>query len=137
MATTAIQLPFAPRADGWAFCWPLPWYLTCLSATPEAMEQALIRRPATPARTPALIDDASLAYLTVTREDADPQRPFRLGATAYGPSGEELARDLVAHIDTWGAARLAVPRLTITPSDTGDAPGHTINKPESRITLTY
>ncbi|MBZ6101088.1 methyltransferase, FxLD system [Streptomyces olivaceus] len=108
-----------------------------LEATPEAMEQALIRRPATPARTPALIDDASLAYLTVAREDADPQRPFRLGATAYGPRGEELARDLVAHIDAWGAARLAVPRLTITPSDTGDAPGHTISKPETRITLTY
>jgi len=64
-------------------------------------------------------------------------RPFRLGAAAYGPGGEELARDLVAHIDTWGSDRPAVPRMTVTPADKGAAAGHVINKPESRIALMY
>ncbi|MGW6220339.1 hypothetical protein ACWF8U_10740 [Streptomyces olivaceus] len=40
MATAAIQLLFAPRADWWAFCWPLPWYLTCLSALAWAVLRA-------------------------------------------------------------------------------------------------
>ncbi|WP_108987708.1 methyltransferase, FxLD system [Streptomyces coelicoflavus] len=108
-----------------------------LEVTQEAMEQDLVRRPATPGRSPVLVEDDSLAYLTVTREDVDPERQFRLGAAAYGPRGEELAHDLIAHIDTWGVARLAVPQMTITPSATQAAPGHMISKPESRVTLTY
>lgn len=108
-----------------------------LEVTPEAVEQDLIRRPAAPGRSPVLVDGGSLAYLTVTREGADPDRPFRLGAAAYGPRGEELAHDLIAHIEAWGAARLAVPRMTVALSATGAAPGHVIGKPESRITLAY
>ncbi|GAA2703759.1 hypothetical protein GCM10010095_80180 [Streptomyces anthocyanicus] len=108
-----------------------------LEVTPEAEEQALIHRPAAPGRSPVLVEGGSLAYLTVTREGVDPDRPFRLGAAAYGPRGEELAHDLIAHIDAWGAARLAVPHMTVTSSATGTAPGHVINKPESRITLAY
>ncbi|MEQ6027987.1 methyltransferase, FxLD system [Streptomyces salinarius] len=108
-----------------------------LEVTPEAVEQDLIRRPAAPGRSPVLVDGGSLAYLTVTREGADPDRPFRLGAAAYGPRGEELAHDLVAHIEAWGAARLAVPRMAVTLSAAGAAPGHVIGKPESRITLAY
>ncbi|WP_405698319.1 methyltransferase, FxLD system [Streptomyces coelicoflavus] len=108
-----------------------------LEVTPEAVEQDLIPRPAAPGRSPVLVESGSLAYLTVTREGIAPNRPFRLGATAYGPRGEALAHDLIAHIDAWGAARLAVPQMTITPSATGAAPGHVISKPESRITLAY
>ncbi|MFJ9675790.1 methyltransferase, FxLD system [Streptomyces sp. NPDC101221] len=108
-----------------------------LEVTPEAVEQDLIRRPAAPGRSPALVDGGSLAYLTVTREGADPDRPFRLGAAAYGPRGEDLAHALIAHIEAWGAARLAVPRMTVALSATGAAPGHVIGKPESRITLAY
>ncbi|MET9820638.1 MULTISPECIES: methyltransferase, FxLD system [unclassified Streptomyces] len=108
-----------------------------LEVTPEAVKQNLIRRPAAPGRSPALVEDDSLAYLTVTREGIDAERPFRLGAAAYGPRGEELAQHLIAHIDAWGAARLAVPQLTVTLSTTGTAPGHVISKPESRISLTY
>ncbi|MYR41092.1 methyltransferase, FxLD system [Streptomyces sp. SID5910] len=108
-----------------------------LEVTPEAAEQHLIHRPATPSRSPALVEDDSLAYLTVTREDADPQRPFRLGTAAYGPRSKELAQSLITHIDAWGAARRAVPQMTITPPTTGPAPDHVITKPESHITLTY
>ncbi|MFJ8806080.1 methyltransferase, FxLD system [Streptomyces sp. NPDC102490] len=108
-----------------------------LEATAEAISQDLIHRPATPGRSPVLVEGGSLAYLTLTREGVDPERPFRLGAAAYGPRGEELAHDLIAQIDAWGTARLAVPRMTVTPSATGAAPGHIINKPESRLTLAY
>ncbi|MEU7213038.1 methyltransferase, FxLD system [Streptomyces sp. NPDC044989] len=108
-----------------------------LEVTPEAVEQDLIRRPAAPGRSPVLVDGGSLAYLTVTREGADLGRPFRLGAAAYGPRGEELAHDLIAHIEAWGAARLAVPRMAVTLSAAGATPGHVIGKPESRITLAY
>ncbi|GGP58896.1 hypothetical protein GCM10010287_29280 [Streptomyces variabilis] len=78
-----------------------------------------------------------LACLTITRESAEVERPFRLGAAAYGPQAEELARDLVAHIDAWGSDRLAVPRMTVTPAGYASTAGHVITKPGSRITLTY
>ncbi|MGW5512592.1 methyltransferase, FxLD system [Streptomyces albogriseolus] len=108
-----------------------------LEVTPQALEQELLRRPAIPVRSPVLVECDSLAYLTITREGAEAERPFRLGAAAYGPRAEELARDLVAHIDAWGSDRLAVPRMTITPVGWASTAGHVIGKPESRITLTY
>ncbi|MFE4089007.1 MULTISPECIES: methyltransferase, FxLD system [Streptomyces] len=108
-----------------------------LEVTPQALEQELLRRPAIPVRNPVLVEGNSLAYLTTTREGTDAERPFRLGAAAYGPRAEELARDLVAHIDAWGSDRLAVPRMTITPAGCASTAGHVIGKPESRITLTY
>ncbi|MGW3635249.1 methyltransferase, FxLD system [Streptomyces sp. NPDC005122] len=110
-----------------------------LQVLPAAVTQELVRRPAIPVRSPALVDGASLAYLIVRREGIDPARPHRLGAAAYGPHAGRLAQDLIAHIETWGAARTAVPRLTITQAktDAEAGTGHMINKPESRLTLTY
>ncbi len=108
-----------------------------LEVTSKALEQELLRRPAIPVRSPVLVDGNSLAYLTITREGADAERSFRLGAAAYGPRAEKLARDLVAHIDAWGSNRLAVPQMVITPADYVSTTGHAISKPESRIALTY
>lgn len=108
-----------------------------LEVTPRALEQELVRRPATPIRTPVLVEGGSLAYLTISREGADPERPFRLDAAAYGPRREELARDLIAHIEAWGPDRLAIPRMIVTPAETGATAGHVIRKPESHITLAY
>ncbi|WP_246532233.1 methyltransferase, FxLD system [Streptomyces albogriseolus] len=108
-----------------------------LEVTPQALEQELLRRPAIPVRSPALVEGNSLAYLIITREGTEAERPFRLGAAAYGPRAEELARDLVAHIDAWGSDRLAVPRMTVTPAGYASMAGHVISKPESRITVTY
>ncbi|MFJ7773223.1 methyltransferase, FxLD system [Streptomyces sp. NPDC097107] len=110
-----------------------------LEVTPDALAQEPIIRPAVPSRSPLLADGGSLAYLIVRREGIEPQRPFRLGAAAYGPRAQALAQDLIAHIETWGKARTAVPRLTITPAKSSPAagPGHEISKPESRIMLTY
>ncbi|MGV9349450.1 methyltransferase, FxLD system [Streptomyces spiralis] len=108
-----------------------------LQVPPDAQE--LLARPAVPVRTPVLIDGDSLAYLILRREGADPQRPYQLGAAAYGSHAEKLAQDLIAHIEAWGVARTAVPRLTITPakSDVPAGPGHVIRKQDSRITLAY
>ncbi|MFE5754689.1 methyltransferase, FxLD system [Streptomyces massasporeus] len=110
-----------------------------LEVTPEAIDQERILRPSMPSRSPVLIDGDSLAYLIVRREGIDPERPHRLGAAAYGPHAERLAQDLLAHIDAWGEARTAVPRMTITPAkaDASTEPGHIINKAESQLTLTF
>lgn len=110
-----------------------------LEVTPDALTREQIIRPAIPSRSPLLADGGSLAYLIVRREGIDPQRPFRLGAAAYGPRAQALAADLIAHIETWGEARTTVPRLTITPAKGSPpaGPGHEISKPESRIMLAY
>lgn len=108
-----------------------------LEVTPHALQQELLRRPAIPVRSPALVEGDSLTYLTITREGTAAEPLFRLGAAAYGPHAEKLARDLVAHIDAWGSDRLAVPRMTITPAGCASTADHAISKPESRITLTY
>ncbi|MGW5232659.1 methyltransferase, FxLD system [Streptomyces nodosus] len=110
-----------------------------LQVTPDAPAQGLLLRPAIPGRSPLLVDGDSLAYLVVRREGVDPKRPHRLGAAAYGPHAGELAEDLIGHIEAWGAARTAVPRLCVTSAKSAVAagPGHVISKPESRLRLTY
>ncbi|MER5599898.1 methyltransferase, FxLD system [Streptomyces sp. NPDC002265] len=110
-----------------------------LQVMPDALAQELLPRPAVPVRSPVLVDGDSLAYLIVRRDPADPQRSHQLGAAAYGPHAQQLAQDLIAHIEAWGTARTTLPRLTITPSqsDAATGSGHVISKPESRLTLTY
>ncbi|MFJ6686673.1 methyltransferase, FxLD system [Streptomyces werraensis] len=140
----ALEVPSAQRVGGqepfdgvWLRATAGDDRVCRLEVTPKALEQELLRRPAIPVRSPALVQGDSLAYLTITREGTDAEPLFRLGAAAYGPHAEKLARDLVAHIDTWGSDRLAVPRMTITPADCASTADHAISKPESRITLTY
>ncbi|MEV5089864.1 methyltransferase, FxLD system [Streptomyces griseoincarnatus] len=140
----ALEVPSAQRVGGeepfdgvWLRATAGDDRVCRLEVTPQALEQGLLRRPAIPVRSPAIVEGNSLAYLTITREGTHAERPFRLGAAAYGPQAEELARDLVAHIDAWGSDRLAVPRMTVTPAADAATAGHVITKPESRITLTY
>jgi protein-L-isoaspartate(D-aspartate) O-methyltransferase len=111
-----------------------------LEATPEAVKQGLLRRPVIPSRSLALVEKDSLAYLIVRRDEGGSERPFRLGAAAYGPHGEALAQSLIAHLDAWGADRTAAPQLTITLADSENgaaSAGHVIVKRESRLALTY
>ncbi|WP_145830268.1 methyltransferase domain-containing protein [Streptomyces sp. T12] len=140
----ALEMPSAQRVGGeepfdgvWLRATAGDDRVCRLEVTPQALEQELLRRPAIPVRSPAIVEDNFLAYLTITREGTHAERPFRLGAAAYGPQAEELARDLVAHIDAWGSDRLAVPRMTVAPAGCASTAGHVIAKPESRITLTY
>ncbi|MGA5605148.1 methyltransferase, FxLD system [Streptomyces griseoincarnatus] len=140
----ALEVPSAQRVGGeepfdgvWLRATAGDDRVCRLEVTPQALKQELLRRPAIPVRSPAIVEGSSLAYLTITREGTHAERPFRLGAAAYGPQAEELARDLVAHIDAWGSDRLAVPRMTVTPAADAAMAGHVISKAESRITLTY
>ncbi|WNI17643.1 methyltransferase, FxLD system [Actinacidiphila sp. ITFR-21] len=110
-----------------------------LEVTKEALS-AGVRRPAIPSLSPALVVGDSLAYMILHREDAHPDRPWRLGAAGYGPDAASLARKLVAHIDAWGAEREAVPTMTIYPGDTALdslAEGHVIEKNTSVLVLGY
>ncbi|MGA5521013.1 methyltransferase, FxLD system [Streptomyces pseudogriseolus] len=140
----ALEVPSAQRVGGeepfdgvWLRATASDDRVCRLEVTPQALTQELLRRPAIPVRSPALVEGDSLAYLTITREGTDAEPLFRLGAAAYGPHAEKLARDPVAHIDAWGSDRLAVPRMTITPAGCASTADHAISKPESRITLTY
>ena len=141
---SALEVPSAQRVGGeepfdgvWLRATAGDDRVCRLEVTPEALEQELLRMPAVPVRSPALVEGNSLAYLTITREGAEAERPFRLGAAAYGPRAEELARDLVAQIDAWGSDRLAVPRMTVTPADYASTANHAISKPESRILMRH
>ncbi|MET8342477.1 methyltransferase, FxLD system [Streptomyces microflavus] len=110
-----------------------------LEVTSDALD-AGVRRPAIPIRTPALVVGDSLAYMALLREDADPEKPWRVGAAGYGPNGSALAHKMVAHIDAWGADRNGVPTMTIHPADGPlDVPaqGHVISKNESSVVLAY
>lgn len=110
-----------------------------LEVTSAALDVG-VRRPAIPIRTPALVVGESLAYMILLREDAEPERPWRVGAAGYGPAGSALAHKLVDHIEAWGADRQAVPALAIHPAVRpcdGLNEGHVIRKAESTVVLAY
>jgi protein-L-isoaspartate(D-aspartate) O-methyltransferase len=112
---------------------------TCrIRATPEAIE-AGICTPAIPALTPALIEGASIAYLTLRRADSDGR--WELGAAGHGPVGTNLAERIVAQIKVWDNARAVTPHITIerrtdAHDEAGRTPG-TIVKTDATITLRY
>ncbi|MFV0136192.1 hypothetical protein ACLGIH_23800 [Streptomyces sp. HMX87] len=57
MAAAATNVLATPQAGWWPYTWPVPWYLTCLSALAWAMLRA---REKNTARPPAEEDDDSL-----------------------------------------------------------------------------
>lgn len=93
---------------------------TCrLSAHPAAVDSGLCS-PAIPARSPALVEHDSLAYLGLRRSDKNPERPWELGSTGHGPTGRSLAKGLCDQICAWDRARSAAPQLTAYPAGTRD-----------------
>ncbi|MGW2317404.1 methyltransferase, FxLD system [Streptomyces sp. NPDC001680] len=111
---------------------------TCrITAKPEAMESGF-HRPASP----ALVEDDSIAYLTLERtaEDTDAEPRFRLGAVGYGPAGADLSERICAQIRAWSPARTAEPMVTAYPADTPDgdlADGAVIDRPSVRLVIAY
>lgn len=105
----------------------------CRIEVTGAALDAGIRRPAIPIRTPALVDDQSIAYMTIRRDE----HGHRLGATSYGPAGANLARQLTDIINTWGAERLATPTVSIHKRHGTPTPptAHPIAKRDSTLTL--
>ena len=115
---------------------------TCrIAAAPEAIEAGLLCQPAIPARSPALVVGASLAYLTLRRltPEDDPAGRWELGAAAYGPTSAHLAERLCHQIRTWDSARLQQPMIAAYPAgaDTEPENGYTIGKHAIRLAVFY
>ncbi|WP_103503403.1 MULTISPECIES: methyltransferase, FxLD system [Streptomyces] len=110
-----------------------------IEVTKQAQEDGA-RRPAIPGRSPALVAGSSIAFLIAERDNADLERPSRLGAAAYGPDATTLARNLIAHITAWSVDRTAAPQLIIHPAGTPDSElpkGHVVDKADSRMVLFF
>ncbi|MCX5206025.1 methyltransferase, FxLD system [Streptomyces sp. NBC_00237] len=143
----------APQEEQWSYTWlgkndsydKLWLHITAtdnrvcrIEVTKDALD-AGVRRPATPVRSPALVEGDSLAYLILTRDKKRPDE-VRLGAAGYGTNGSVLAQAFSSHIDAWSKNRTAVPKLTVHPAATPapDLPeGHVIIKAANRIVLAY
>jgi protein-L-isoaspartate(D-aspartate) O-methyltransferase len=110
---------------------------TCrIAAEPAAVDSGLCT-PILPARGPALVEAASLAYLTARRLDDHPDRHSQLGAIAHGPTGPQLAERLCHHIHDWDHERTAQPRIDAYPAgQAATANGLVIDKPNTSLVLT-
>jgi protein-L-isoaspartate(D-aspartate) O-methyltransferase len=115
---------------------------TCrITASAEAIDAGLLHRPAIPARSPALVDGGSLAYLTLRRltPQGAPASRWELGAAAYGPAGAQLAWRLCVQVRAWDSARAAQPIITLAPHlDREPRPtGLAIHKGANSLTVSY
>jgi protein-L-isoaspartate(D-aspartate) O-methyltransferase len=101
---------------------------TCRISVTGAAAATGLCRPAIPRRSPALVQDGSLAYLTLRRLDTTPTR-FELGATGHGPDGAELADRICTQIQAWGHDPGAQPVIRLHPADASPRaalPGRTV-----------
>ncbi|GAA0908538.1 methyltransferase, FxLD system [Virgisporangium aurantiacum] len=114
---------------------------TCRIAAERAAVDSGLCTPATPARSPAIVEGASLAYFTLRQlEGVGDQRQWELGANGHGDDGEQLAERLCDQIRVWGRNRDHLPAvkayLTNSPDDW--IPDHfVIDKPYIRILVVY
>ncbi|MDG4831563.1 methyltransferase, FxLD system [Solwaraspora sp. WMMD1047] len=95
--------------------------------------------PAIATRSPALVEDGSVAYFTIRRRQESPER-WQLGAIGHGPAGEQLAIRVVEQIDAWDRDRAADPHLRAYPTDTpvpSPPAGKLIVKPQIRLYVRY
>lgn len=96
--------------------------------------------PAITARSPALVDGASLAYLAVRRLADSPDRRSELGVIGHGPVGQHLADRLCDHIRAWDTDRTAQPTMTAAPVGTPDeqlSGGQIIDKGHIRLAISW
>lgn len=90
--------------------------------------------------TQGIVAGDSLAVLV---RGSESEHAFPLAALGYGPSGDDLAADLVAHVRAWQEARrpsTAGLRIEAHPPSTPDAAlpgGPVIDKPTTRLALTW
>jgi protein-L-isoaspartate(D-aspartate) O-methyltransferase len=107
-----------------------------LFAGPRARENGV----ADPARRwagAAVCDGGILAY--ITRRDID-EDTGELGVRAHGPDDRRLAARLADHLHTWDRLRPTQPRITAHPAGTPDdrlPPGHRVERPSTRLTITW
>jgi protein-L-isoaspartate(D-aspartate) O-methyltransferase len=114
---------------------------TCRIAAERTAVDTGLCTPAIPARSPALVDDDSLAYFAVRRTDGvGANRRSELGAIGHGPSGRDLAGRLCEAIGAWDLDRTARPIVTAHLAETrGEraADERSIRKPHIRLVVTY
>ncbi len=112
---------------------------TCrIAADPAAVAVGLCT-PAIPIRSPALVENNSLAYFTLRREQEGLPR-WELGAIGHGPAGADLADRLCEQIHAWDRDRTTQPVITAYPADTQDDQilhAHTTNKQHTRLVVSY
>ena len=115
---------------------------TCrIAATPDAVKTALCT-PAIPVRSPALVENTSLAYLTLRRvgQEGSAESRWELGAFGHGPAGQQLADRLCDQVRAWDQSRTAQPVITAYPAGTGqDKPrdGRAIHKRATILSISY
>ncbi|WP_019853865.1 methyltransferase, FxLD system [Actinopolyspora mortivallis] len=87
-------------------------------------------------RAPALVQGASLAYVTHQRTETENGPRWELGAIGHGPDAETLADRLIEVLGLWSEARDARPTVTAYPVDT-DPPEASIEKRHSKLLVIY
>jgi len=111
---------------------------TCrIAAAPDAVKAGLCT-PAIPVRSPALVDDTSLAYLALRHlePEGSAESRWELGAIGHGPTGWQLADRLCDRIRAWDQARTPQPVITAYPTRTRDDQlRHAINKRWTHLTV--
>jgi protein-L-isoaspartate(D-aspartate) O-methyltransferase len=113
---------------------------TCRIAAQPAAAGSGLCTPAIPARSPALAQDDSLAYLTRRLRDDVTGRRWELGATGHGPAGPLLADRICGQISAWDRGRAIQPVVTAYPAGTPDDKlpgGHSIDKPHVRLVVSW
>ena len=111
-----------------------------IAAEPTAVESGRCT-PAIASRSPAIVQENSLAYFTLRRLDDDgDKRRWELGAIGHGPHGEQLAETMCETIQLWDHDRSADPVITAYLHDTPDdqlPDTPTITKPAIRMIESY
>ncbi|GAA0584426.1 methyltransferase, FxLD system [Kribbella sandramycini] len=107
----------------------------CRLATDHAAIDTDLCTPAIPSRSPALVEDASLAYLAIRKIAAG---RHELGAVGHGPHGKDLARRLCDEIEVWNQDREAQPLVRASCARPAGENGQDLNvqlieKTESRL----
>ncbi|GAA2255670.1 hypothetical protein GCM10010430_44360 [Kitasatospora cystarginea] len=117
-------------------------YGFCRLARDSTLDTGVAEFPASfPA--PALLGDASLAYLTYipVAPGTAPEGTVEFTAHAYGPEGPALAQRLADAVRAWDRhARTSYPQLTVHPAamaDTDLPAGHLLDKSASRLVFQW
>ncbi len=100
-----------------------------------------VAEPVQAFRSPALVDDGSLAYLASRRQQIGEDVRWELGAIGHGPAAVELSEHLCEEIRAWAPERdTHKPTVLVYPAGTPDSElpeGIVMDKNHSRFVLTY
>ena len=107
---------------------------TCRIAAEQAAVDSGHCTPANPARSPAVVDGASLAYFTLRR--LGDHRLWELGATGHGADGPYLAERLCDQIRAWNADREQQPVVSAYPIS-APSTERTFSRPCIQATIVY